>query len=76
MLTVRHIYASGHEEIHLTNRVSFQPFSAEGGSPPKTVFWERQDGSTVPLTDGSVYVMNDLGKTVAKYSLTEETIAP
>lgn len=73
-MTVLHRYSSGHEEIHATSRVSFQPLQPEVGGDAETVFWERPDGTTVPITDGQVFVMNDLGKTVAKYRLNEHLL--
>lgn len=77
MLTVKHIHLSGREEIVLTRRASYQP----EGVPHSTVgnpsepedmrccLIEDFDGSTTRIFGGTVFVMNDLGKTVSRYDL-------
>lgn len=80
MLTVKHIEVTGHENIHPATRVSYQPRMERGravepgvdGSEVSAhcVFIDTPKGDTIALGSfGSVYVMNDAGKTVAKYEL-------
>jgi hypothetical protein len=57
---------SGHETIVQTPRVECEPAMEINGNVHK-VWWERPDGHTDYFCNGSVYVMNDSGKTVAKY---------
>lgn len=69
MLTVRHIALSGHETILETKRVATEPSLKVGGGPP--VFFYEAAGEMVGLTSGVVYVMNEAGRTIAKYDLGE-----
>jgi hypothetical protein len=68
MLTIRHIEPSGHETILQTKRVTSQPADQIHGGE-RIIFYEKDDGSTLPIESGAVYVMNDNGKTVATYHL-------
>lgn len=68
MLTILHVEPTGHETILQTKRVTSHPGpQIQGGE--RSIYWERDDGSTVAIETGTVYVMNDNGKTVAKYHL-------
>lgn len=73
MFSIRHIQLSGHEDIYLASRVSFQPevtHEQKGGLPSSpTIFIDRPDGSTMPINGGTIFVMNDNGKTVARYDI-------
>jgi len=77
MLTVKHMEVSGHENIYPAARVSYQPRhqrKAETMGEPDTVaacvFIDTPKGDTIPLGSfGTFYVMNEAGKTVAKYDL-------
>lgn len=68
MLTIRHIEPTGHETVLQTMRVTMHPTDGVNLGAP-TVFYDRPDGGTSLVEEGVVYVMNDLGKTVAKYEL-------
>ena len=80
MLTVKCIRVTGHEDVYPATRASYQP-SLEDGKPlppncastkatAPCVFIDTPKGDTFMAADaGSVYVMNDAGKTVAKYEL-------
>lgn len=69
MLTVKRVLATGHEDVTQARRVSYQPAKANGTDAPETVFVEDEGGSTQGFVEGTVYVMNDAGSTVSKYSL-------
>ena len=67
MFTVLQRYISGDESLYLTPRVQYAPKSG-GPNRISDVLWiERADGSLHEISDGSVYVMNPAGKTVARY---------
>lgn len=78
MLTVKHIAPSGHETIWPAIRVSYQPAlpgrtHTDFGSDP-TIFIDRPgERGLVDTIDvganGMWYVMNEQGKTVARYEL-------
>ena len=76
MFTVRYVESDGHETIIQSNRVTAVPSQNVGGKGHRVsdgfasqVFYDQPDGSTFLVDTGSVYVMNDLGKTVAVYHL-------
>lgn len=83
MLTVKHIEVSGHESLYPATRVSYKPRMRSDGTPADKgedgggseysaacVFIDTPKGDTVPLGSwGAFYVMNETGKTVAKYDL-------
>lgn len=73
MLTIRHIEVSGHEEIMTTPRVSYHPRTPE--MTRECVFWETVSGQTIEMDSGTVYVMNENGKTVAVYRFAD-CVAP
>jgi hypothetical protein len=62
LLTVKHILPSGNETLYLANRVSFDP---RGPS----VLIELGNHPALSLTGGTVFVMNEVGKTVSRYQL-------
>jgi hypothetical protein len=69
MFTVKHISLTGSEEIHQSNACRFTPerhqlTSDQPPNSPATVWID-----TGPLTGGTVFVMNDAGKTVSRYDL-------
>lgn len=74
MFTVKHVHLDGSEELHRSTGVRFAPGSERrkctpvgGGetSPTPDTLWT--DGG--PLTGGTVFVMNENGKTVSRYDL-------
>lgn len=66
MLSVKHISLSGEEHIYLAARIRYTPkdHDADRVSTPATVWVDD-----LPLTGGTVFVMNDAGKTVARYDI-------
>lgn len=81
MFTVKHVETTGHETIYPATRVAFQPRKRPDGRTcdPREdasddiaacVFIDNPKGDTVPLGSfGVFYVMNEAGRTVAKYDL-------
>lgn len=80
LLTVKHIEASGYENIQQAHSVSFYPkkVSMEGTENPRDEFIAFGCTAVGGATDehgvcrygsGRVYVMNDAGSTIAKYDL-------
>ena len=88
MLTVKQITLAGDEYLWPASNVRFVPgrlvpTDANAGAPVpphELVFW-TPDGE-VSIRGGTVFVMNDLGKTVSRYDLRAskipilDTIAP
>lgn len=76
MFTVRHVESNGHESIRQAKVIWREP--AEPGNPLMTgmhdAFFDSQlselrDGAEpIRYDSGTVYVMNDAGKTVATYN--------
>jgi hypothetical protein len=72
MLTVRVIEASGLEQVREVRSVMLRPAKESlTGSPCLTYFLDSGEGwsNSVDVYDGTVYVMNENGKTVASYFL-------
>lgn len=70
MMTVKHITLSGAETLFQTKQARFTPAKqGESDVAPPTVWFEAENGAELPLTGGTVFVMNDSGKTVARYDI-------
>lgn len=69
MLSVKQISTSGIESVFEASRVSYVP---TGNGKLETLFTENADGSTNSFLAGKYYIMNESGKTVAKYDLGPE----
>jgi hypothetical protein len=70
MLTVKHIAVSGEEMIYPTPRVNFVPSTAkEAASNGDSLWIYDETGRAHELYGGTVYVMNENGKTVSRYDL-------
>ncbi len=67
MMTVKHITLSGEEFVYPTTHVNFTPNS-------NTLWRYEEDGRAHPFDEGSVFVMNEHGKTVARYTLSTNEI--
>lgn len=77
MLTLKHCTPLGNESVIETPEVTYSP--KQDVAPPEpgrtpltgTVFYARlgAGGEFIELHDGTVYVMNENGRTVAKYDL-------
>lgn len=81
MLTVKHILPSGEERLfsvldveYLSNAAGQMCQAAKSGHNPSTgrcrfVFADKRDLDDYYVYEGTVYVMNETGKTVQKYDL-------
>lgn len=70
MLTVKHIRLSGAEDLYPSPTVRYSPGEdKQTHGHPATVWITKADGFELPLTGGTIFVMNDFGKTVARYDI-------
>jgi hypothetical protein len=79
MLSIKHI-GNGVETVYLAHEATFVPSEEaakcftrspiEAATEGGCVNIIRENGVMLGLVEGMVYVMNDMGKTVAKYDLT------
>lgn len=78
MFVLKHIHADGREDIIQSDNVRFDPgvptWQSEDGKcgatgTPPTLWIAERGFVTQPLTGGTVFVMNENGKTVARYDL-------
>lgn len=83
-MTVKHIKISGEEHIYPTYSVTFTPKSVEASrvqgavSAPAcdSVWIDNPDGGRQQLFGGTVFVMNEQGKTVSRYDLGASNVPP
>jgi hypothetical protein len=74
MLTVKQVHLSGIETIRLAKHVEFEPEAIQKSSETPCPSGNRilitlPDGGGETLYGGTVFVMNDVGKTVSRYDL-------
>lgn len=73
MMTIKQILSSGEEFVYPSTHVNYVPQGSTGYAgvdvPPTTLWRYDAEGSAIPMTEGSLFVMNEHGKTVARYSL-------
>jgi len=76
MFTIRHIHIGGDEELLQVDFVRYTPASKppvtsnEPSQSPETVWVvEHEMSGERPLTGGTIFVMNEAGKTVARYDI-------
>ena len=70
MMTVKHIAQNADEYVYAAEGLRFTP---QSGLDPATLWIYGQAGSDpLPITGGKVFVMNYIGKTVARYELAEQ----
>lgn len=78
MLTIKHVLSWGYETIYTAKEVRaklLQPGACQGLAVDDDQFvaFDRPDGSVHKITSGTVYVMNDTGRTVSKYELKDSS---
>lgn len=66
MFTIKHIHGNG-ETLFIGNEPRFE--ANMQSSDGQTVSYENAHGVRVFITGGGVYIMNEQGRTVAKYAL-------
>ena len=78
MFTIKNVLPDGSEDVVGVLRVSFSPAKrnmvTDGNTGqwvefPDTVYGESESGTAIPFVSGTIYVMNDSGRTVATYHL-------
>lgn len=69
MLTVKHVLVSGEEFVYPTSVANFVPIKANTIDCRPPSLWIEPFGTRFELITGMAYVMNDQGRTVAKYDL-------
>lgn len=71
MLTVKHIKLSGCESIHLATEVRYDCGHGEDSIASAPTIWiDTPSGDTQSIGSwGTFFVMNEAGKTVARYNL-------
>lgn len=72
MFTIKHISIVGEEKIFAVDGVRFTPGvdgNAISSQTPPTLWLTDKGWDERPLTGGTVFVMNDNGKTVSRYDL-------
>ena len=71
MFTVKHINHKGYEEIRPATNTLFFPRIEEPDyeEPPHFTFYNPDLHMWVDITEGTVFVMNEEGKTVGNYGL-------
>lgn len=70
MLTIKQVLSWGFETIYTAKQVraKIDPPDCQSGGE-KFVAFDLDDGSVFKITEGTVYVMNERGKTVGRYFL-------
>lgn len=72
MMTIKHKTDTNEEFVYATSHVNFVPSSAKNCGPSHDSLWRYDnDGRAHEITAGTVFVMNEHGKTVARYDLGE-----
>lgn len=81
MFTVTHEHQDGRQEVFSAVQVQYIPFTEDAGDTAGVHFLCGPD-QAVPgvrvgsVKDGTVFVMNDRGATVAKYNMVRPPAAP
>ena len=72
MFTIKHVRLCGEEQITQVETVRFVPakIGTQGQSETPPTLWVAERGfDERPVTGGTVFVMNEQGKTVSRYDL-------
>lgn len=77
MMSVKHVTESGEEFVYPTTHVNFVPAAAKNCAPAWDSVWRYDgDGRSHEMSEGNVYVMNEMGRTVARYSFLDTQTGP
>lgn len=79
MFTVKHISPDGSEQLWTATEVKYDPRYGSAGvgtSATGKVEIDFASGGSWHLYEGTVFVMNDAGKTVQRYNLSEPAPMP
>lgn len=71
MMTIKHITEAGEEFVYPTTHINFVPAEAKCATGQQSsLWWYDSAGRAYEITEGTVYVMNGEGSTVARYNMT------
>ena len=76
MLTILHVEPSGHESLVQAKRITIEPSVVGENVETRFLHYESESGEIVTIGSGTIYVMNDAGKTVGKYRLFDDLTKP
>lgn len=71
MLTIKIVRPDGEQQVYETKWVAYHPEN-KLGSTETVEFLVPSDSSSCLITSGNVYVMNEGGKTIADYYLSQK----
>lgn len=69
MLTIKIVEPSGEEDVLEVTHIARRKCSDTPAGLPAITYWLPNDGGSVNLFEGDVYVMNENGKTIAVFHL-------
>lgn len=70
MMTIKHCDLSGEEFVYPTTHINFVPAAVKNCAPTTSSVWRYdEDGRAYEIDSGSVFVMNEHGRTVARYNI-------
>jgi hypothetical protein len=68
MMTIKHVDISGEEFVYPTTHINFIPGAAKNCVVATSSVWRYdEDGRAFEIDNGSVFLMNEHGRTVARY---------
>ena len=81
MFTITHELSDGQQEVFSAVQVQYRPFTEENGNSAGVHFLCSPDEAGPGIAaghvkTGTIYVMNDEGKTVARYHLPSDSCDP
>jgi hypothetical protein len=76
-MTIKHISLTGEEFIYPTTHINVVPAAVKNCAPATTSVWRYdEDGRAYEIDGGSVFIMNEHGRTVARYSISDNGPSP
>lgn len=70
MMSLKHVALSGEEYVYPTTHVNFIPAAVKNCAPATAGLWRYdEDGRAHEIDNGLVFVMNEHGRTVARYMI-------
>lgn len=70
MMTVKHVTLCGEEFVYPTTHINFVPASSKNCAPATSSLWRYDsEGRAYEIDEGMTYLMNEHGKTVARYEI-------
>lgn len=75
MLTMRYIEEDGHEIVKEIESIMRVPAKESVTKSAHLIYWNVEDkGQAIEIYDGTVYVMNENGKTIANYAVSQKWV--